>query len=416
MNSKVFLIWLFFHSCFLFAQQKQDFPEARPLGFVLPDGVDKTTIPFELHNNLIVISVLLNSTLPLKFVLDTGVRITVLTEKSLTDLLNLQYTRKITIPGLGGEKLVDAYVVNNITLNIGKVRGSGHTILVLEEDLLQLKNYLGVNVHGILGYELFDRFVVDINYNKKIITFYKPTSYKKKQRFNELSIAIEDTKPYIEANFVIRNKTIEKGKFMIDTGASHTMLFDTRTADYIYVPQPYITSALGRGLGGTIFGSVARIDKLWIDKYEFKGVIATFPDPESYDTSGERNFRNGTLGGGMISRFHIIFDYSNNKIYVRKNRAFRNRFEFNLSGLIIRAKGVYLREFEIDNIRKNSAAEAAGLQVGDEILEINGVRTYKLDLDNVMGKLNDKIKKRIRLVILRDGKSMNIEFNLTRLI
>jgi len=71
----------------------------------MPKGLNKVIIPFEIYNNLIIIDVLLNKSLPLKFVLDTGVRTTVLTEKSLTDVLNLKYNRKKTIPGAGGEKL-----------------------------------------------------------------------------------------------------------------------------------------------------------------------------------------------------------------------------------------------------------------------------------------------------------------------
>ncbi len=382
----------------------------------MPDGFNKVTIPFELYNNLIVVDVLLNRSLPLKFVLDTGVRTTVLTEKTLSDLLNLQYTRKITIPGAGGEKLVDAYVVTNVSLNLGNVEGKGHALLVLEEDLLKLKNFLGVNVHGILGYELFSRFVVDIHYDKRTITFYNSNEYKKKPGFTELPIVVEDTKPYLKANFTIRGDEVIEGKFMLDTGASHTMLLDVRSGENIYVPEPNISSTLGRGLGGNIYGQVARIDGVGFDRYAFKGVICTFPDPDSYEISLDQNFRNGTFGGGMMSRFHIVFDYIHNKIYIKKGHGFRKPFEFNLSGLIVQAKGVYLREFEIDNVRKGSAAEAAGLKVGDEIIEINGVRAMKLNLDQIVAKLNDRANKKVKLVILRNGQPMNIHFRLYRLI
>ena len=83
------MLLVIFYSANSFSQEpSNNFPKAMPLGFVIPDGYDKVTIPFEVYNNLIVIDVLLNRSLPLKFVLDTGVRSTVLTEKTLTDLLN----------------------------------------------------------------------------------------------------------------------------------------------------------------------------------------------------------------------------------------------------------------------------------------------------------------------------------------
>lgn len=397
--------------------QEKKYPPARPLGFVLPDEYEKAEIPFEIYNNLIVIDVMLNRSLPLKFVLDTGVRTTVLTEKTLSDLLNLEYSRKITIPGVGGEKLVDAYVVNDVSLNIGAIEGTGHALLVLERDLLQLKNFLGVNVHGILGYELFSRFVVDINYDRKIIELYRPDDFHRKARFVSLDISIEDTKPYINGGVLIRKeKGLVDGRFMIDTGASHALLLDTRSNDAIKIPTPSISTTLGRGLGGNIHGKVGRVDKFIFEGFDFNGVITTFPDPSSYDVYYEDEYRNGTIGGGIMTRFHVIFDYANSKLYLKKSRRYRDPFEFNISGLIIKATGVYLRQFEIDFVRKNSSADKAGLKVGDKITVINGVSTVKYSLEELIGKLNDKENKRIRLTVLRNEQPMQFDFRLHRLI
>ena len=141
--------------------------QEKNLGFKLPEGQDRARIPFELINNLVVVDVTVNNTLPLKFIVDTGVRTSILTEKTFTDILNVNYSRRITVPGAGGQKLVDAYIASDIDLEISGVVGRGHALLVLERDLLQLKNFLGHNIQGILGYELFSRFIVELNYNKK---------------------------------------------------------------------------------------------------------------------------------------------------------------------------------------------------------------------------------------------------------
>lgn len=416
MKLRLLLLWLFFHGS-LNHSLAQNYSPARPLGFVLPDYYEKATIPFQIHNNLIIIDVLLNRSLPLKFVLDTGVRTTVLTEKTLSDLLNLEYARKITIPGVGGEKLVDAYVVNNVALNIGEIQGEGHALLVLEKDLLQLKNYLGVNVHGILGYELFSRFVVDIDYDRKEINFFRPADFKKKSGFTEFDITIEDTKPYLEVNFSIRKEEGSgRGKFMIDTGASHSLLLDTRSNEYIECPEPNVETTLGRGLGGSIHGRVARIDRLEMDKFGFTGIISTFPDKESYEVAYEINDRNGTFGGGMMSRFKTVYSYANGKLYLKKGKQFKKPFEFNLSGVIVKATGVYLRQFEIDDIRPNSEAAKAGLLKGDTIIYINGISTDKLTLDEVIGRLNAKENKRIRIHVMRLGERKVFDFRLKRLI
>ena len=54
--------------------------------------------------------------------------------------------------------------------------------------------------------------------------------------------------------------------------------------------------------------------------------------------------------------------------------------------------------------------------VGDLIININGHPTSERTLDEVIGLLNAKVNKKIRLLIMRKGKRKEIQFKLTRLI
>ena len=158
------------------------------LGFALADGKKRVQIPIEIYNNLIVVPVVLNGALPLKFILDTGVRTAILTEKTFSDILNLSYSRKYSISGPGGEQIIDAYITNNVSLELPGVTGRGHALLVLGEDYLELRNYLGTDVHGILGYELFSRFIIEVDYDKKVLTLSVPTRFRKKGKYQSIPI------------------------------------------------------------------------------------------------------------------------------------------------------------------------------------------------------------------------------------
>src|SRR6185295_927189 len=144
------------------------------LGFSLANGATKAEIPIEIHNNLVIVPVILNNQLPLKFIVDTGVRTTILTEKIYSDILRLAYSKKFTISAPGGLNTVNAYIANNVTIDMPGVHGRGHAMLVLENDFLELRSSLGSEVHGILGYELFSRFVVKIDYQARILTLMTP--------------------------------------------------------------------------------------------------------------------------------------------------------------------------------------------------------------------------------------------------
>lgn len=392
---------------------------AQVLGFSLPPGRSKVQFPIEVHNNLVVVPMILNGQLPLKFILDTGVRTSILTEKAYSDILNLEYTRKYTIAGPGGEKLVDAYVTNNVSFDMPGVSGRGHAMLVLDRDYLELRNYLGTDVHGILGYELFSRFIVEIDYERKTLTLMLPERFKKKRRMKSLPITIEDTKPYVKVNLKMNDSTSADAKLLIDSGASHGLLLEADSDPNIQIPKRNVPSIIGRGLGGVITGKIGRIKQLQIDGFTLPDVIASFPDANSYTDTllmNRSTFRNGSIGGEILSRFTVTFNFPQERIFLKKNSAFRKDFYFNLSGLTIRAKGSRLKNFEVSDVRENSAGFKAGVKTGDRILSVNGLEASDLELSLVNGYLNNKPGKKITLQIERAGKKQKIEFRLENMI
>ncbi|RAW03202.1 aspartyl protease family protein [Pseudochryseolinea flava] len=385
---------------------------AQNLGFTLPPGQHKVAIPIEINNNLVVVPVVLNEALPLKFIIDTGVRTAILTQKTFADILNLPYTRKYTIAGPGATKSIEAFITTNVTLRLPGVLGRGHALLVLAEDYLELRNYLGTDVHGVLGYELFSRFIVDIDYERKLMTLRTPEKFKKRSKFHTLPMTVEDTKPYIKTSVVMKDGKKISVKLLVDSGASHSLLLDPNSSDEIQVPENTVSSTIGRGLGGEITGKVGRISSLNIGTYSVDKPLANFPDPNSYvDTLKMSSvYRNGSLGGEMLSRFHVIFNFPKEELYVKKNSYFRKKFHYNLSGVIVKAKGSRLDVFEVQEIREKSPSDVCGLLPGDIILKLNGLETKQLTLNLINGLLNSKPGKKIRLEIERNGQRVKKEF------
>lgn len=386
----------------------------RPLGFVLEEGRRKVQIPFELRNNLIIVPVVLNGMLPLKFVVDTGVQTGILTQKAFSDILNLQYSKKYIIAGPGGEGIVEAYVTNNVTLDLPGIHGTGHALLVLNEDYLELRNYLGTDVHGILGYELFSRFIVEINYEKKLLIVSSPARYKVRRSYHHVPISVEDTKPYVVTDVTLSSGETIRAKLMMDSGASHGLLLEPQSDPRITVPAKAVSSQIGRGIGGEIMGKVGRVKSLALGDYLLKEPVSNFPDPNSYMDSLKigRTARNGTIGGEILSRFNIVFNFSREEIFLKKNSSFKKKFFYNLSGLIVKAIGSDLNTFEIAEVRNLSTAQKADVKAGDLILSINGVATNTLDLNQVLGLISTKPGKRINIQINRGGQIMKRTFHL----
>ncbi|QSE98154.1 aspartyl protease family protein [Fulvivirga lutea] len=389
---------------------------AQTLGFRFINDQKRVRIPFELYNNLIVVPVILNNQLPLKFILDTGVRTTILTEKAYTDILNLSYSKKYTIAGIGDDvdEGIEAYITNGVSLTLPGVKGTGHAMLVLEEDYLELRNYLGTDVHGVLGYEIFSRFVVKVDYDNKMLMLTTPEYFHPSRKYDELDLSVEDTKPYLTGTIQYENQEPINLKLMVDSGASHGLLLDTDSDEKLFVPEKNLRTNLGRGLAGDMYGKIARIEKLEIGNRSWKNPLATFPDGNDLLDSlkGSNVFRHGSIGGGILTRFKVIFDFPEEKIYLKKGRKFKSDFTYNLSGIIVKAKGSRLNTFEIVEIRPGSAGEKAGFQVGDQIISVDNIDKSRLNLELINGMLNSRENKKVRIEVARGQVHYSARFRL----
>jgi predicted metalloprotease with PDZ domain len=132
-------------------------------------------------------------------------------------------------------------------------------------------------------------------------------------------------------------------------------------------------------------------------------MIANFPDPQAIkDTLRTgRVYRNGSLGGEALSRFQVVFDFPHEKIYLKPKSGFRKKPYYNMSGLSIKAEGARLRDFEVIEVRKNSAGDQAGILVGDKVIAINNYPTSEMDLSELNNFFNSKPGKKVTMQLLR---------------
>ena len=382
----------------------------------MPDGKKRIEIPFEQHNNLIVIPVTINRFLTLKFILDTGVETAILTEKLYADVLDINYMREITIAGPGIIDSVQAYVANQATFGLpGGIIGQNMNMLVLKEDYLQLSENIGDDVHGIIGYDIFSRFVVEINYDDNILTLHTPEKFKKNKKEVAVPIYLYRSKPFIQATIKQKDQKANLD-IMIDTGASHAALLDYQNVDGINIPEERIVTRLGRGIAGEIPGYVGRMDSVKIDCFGFDRMLVSAPFEGAYNKVIKRGARIGTFGGDLLTRFKVTFDYPNKQVYLRKGDEFKQKFEHDMSGMTVNAVGFNLDTIQVVLIDKNSPAAQADVRRGDIIHSINGKSLKTHRLSDIYSLLRSRDGRKIKLKILRDGEKIKKKFFLRRII
>lgn len=391
--------------------------KGQQLGFDFPEGVQKVRIEFEQHNNLIVIPILVNGTIELKFILDTGVQYPILTEKFFADILGFDYARRIVVQGPGINDSISAMVARDVTLELpgGVTSGINQYFLVLEHDFLKLRENMGTDVYGIIGYDIFSRFTVEVNYEEKYLTLYEPRKFHPKRKYKKVPMNIVNTKPYME---VVVNKDEEdekKLRLMIDSGASHSLLLNDG-GEESFLPDKNVPSVIGRGLGGEIYGRMGRLSKISVSRFELEQPIVSFPLKGDYGSIAMKGSRNGTIGGEFLSRFNVVFDYFHGNIYLKKNRYFSRDFEHDMSGMNLVAYGREFDRYKVGDVRYGSPAYEAGIRSGDVILSINGYSYESIKLAGAIALLRNKPGKKITVRVQEGKKSVKKSFRLERFI
>ena len=415
-------------------------------GFMFTDGRSKVTISVKIVNNLVVVPVEINN-VPMQFLLDTGVDETILfslEEKKELELFNVE---KIKLRGLGDQEPVEGLKSEGNTLKLIDLESKNEALIVVLDENFNFSSSLGIEVNGIIGYKLFKDKCVKIDYEKRQISVYENCNMIKSiRKFSVIPISMEQNKPYLNVEVEL-NSNVKTSKMLLDSGSSDA-IWIFRTADNKFkIPTKNFDDFLGRGLSGEIYGKRAMINGFMIDKFKFISPIAAFPDTLSVQKMNLVEDRSGSVGAEICSRFKIIFDYRNGKLYLKKNRKFGQIFQYNKSGLEIQHAGVRLIQeqqsnsrisntkggvtmnfgdddrsvkynfelkpnFEIVSIRKNSPSDDAGLQKGDLILSINGVLSYRYKLQQINNILKSEDGKTIKLEVDRKGKVMIIVFKL----
>lgn len=374
------------------------------------------TFKFKSASNLVIIPVIINDSDTLNFILDTGVRVPIITELPYVNKLSLNMMQPITIKGLGEGDGLTAFRSGNNTMKIGGLIARNQEVHMVINDNFQISQILGIPVHGLIGFDLFKDFVVEIDYNNEKLTVIKPKYYKDRVRNKDIVLPLhfEQNKPYVLTTIMTdKNKEIPV-KLLVDTGASDAIWLSTKSDSRIGLPENHIETFLGKGLSGDLYGQKGRIGGIWVGPLVLPEPIVAFPDNDMIESLIVANDRNGTLGAEILRRFYVTLDYPSHQLKLRPTNRVKEDFNYNMSGLEVSNPMPGLPIFMIDNIRKGSPADNAGLKENDQILSVNNNSNTSLSLNDINLIFQSKENRKIKMKVLRDGTEIKTSFQLEK--
>lgn len=388
------------------------------VGLEMKTGVNRIDIPFEYKNNFIIVDLVFNKSLPLKFIFDTGAEYTIINKREITDIFNISYEKEFKILGSDMETELIAYLARGVTLDLNKLHGSHQDILILAEDYFRIEDYTGIDIHGIIGANFFKRYVIKIDYHRKVLSFIKPEIFHKiPAGYQEVPAHFKRNKPYLHIQTEVTADSVAQLNMLVDSGASLAMLIHSNTHPKINMPEHTIEGNLAMGLGGFIKGFLGRTHQIKLNEtLHFQNVLTNFQKITAEQDTTHLNSRNGVIGNLILKRFTVLIDYPHEKVYLKPKRKYNRGFKYDKSGLGFIAAGKNLNRFVIHNVVKGSPADLAGIEEGDEIIRINLFGSSFYTLGSLNSLLKGREGKRIRMIIRRNGVRKKVIFRLKTLI
>lgn len=385
-------------------------PVAGQNGFFLPEGQRQVDIPFEYTNNFIIINVLFNGILPLKFIFDTGAEHTILSKREMSDMLQVTYEREFRVTGSDLNTELVAYLARRIRFEIPeKVVAPREDILVLQEDYFRFEEYAGVKVHGILSANAFSKYIIKINYDRHVITLFDREYFKKEEGFQPVPLEIYRNKIYLNTLLHIFPDSVAAVKLLVDTGAGLPLLLFTETHPLLHPPPNALPSNIGMGLGGFLEGFTGRVHRLQLGDFGQESIITYFQTLDSsYNINNVEylNKRNGLIGNALLSRFFVILDYQKGIMWLKPAKHFKSKFVYDRSGLNLIATGADFNHYIVQSVIPGSPAAEAGFQKGDEIVKVGIFPTGFSSLGDLQRVFQKKVGKRLKITLKRDGQKM----------
>lgn len=270
----------------------------------------------------------------------------------------------------------------DVEMFIGGVLFKPHDVSVMP--VHPFEHFFGRKIDGIVGYELFERYVVTVDYAAQELAFYDPAHAP--TAGDAVPIEIKDRLALVEV--VLHDRT---------QAVAATLRVATGSRDSVgLTPQFVAAHQLFDGLPKLAREGMqfARLSSLHIGAATLGPLVINYTD-----LTTQRPY-DGTLGSDVLQQFMVTLDYPHHRVLLDA-RTRPPALAFDRSGLVIAAFADDMQRCQVLGVVPESPAAISGIEKGDEIIEINGTPFAELGLPTLWSLLREP--GTVRLTIRHDG-------------
>ena len=348
------------------------------------------------------------------FILDTGLSETAV-DSGLQGTLGVTTHGTTTASGAGRGQLA-------VGLGSGATLLLDHTPFKFPELQIapignDLTRFTGRKVGGIVGSELFYKYVVTLDFAHSRIALRDPASFTYRGTGTQVHFQLVNHVPSIDGTLTLPDRTRLPIQLLIDVGAKANLLIAEpyiAKHDLLRKMGPQVVEPLGVGPGGETYYAFARLPLLEIGE-SAKAAAANLVVGLSVKGTLRGGFFEGLLGSGFLRRYTVTFDYAN-KVAILERNSVAVPDEFDRSGAFVITSAGDLHKFVVNYVVPGSPAEESGLAVGDVITAIAGRAAGSMTLADVRTRLRSNAADSLQMTIDHGNKQTLLTLQLRDLV
>ncbi len=345
------------------------------------------------------------------FILDTGASVSLLDSAWAA-------THGITSEGkmqaMGAAAAGDVAFAKVASITVAGPDGSGVEIAGQKLAVLALNRFVAPffwrEAAGVLGYDFISRFVMEIDYDGGMLTLYEPKRFTYAGKGTGVPITMAGGIPVVKA----RLDGQYEGEFRLDVGSGSTVdLHGPFVKKHgLREKLPKTVEILNGGFGGTFTSHIGRMKKMEIGPYAWSSPLVILSGARTGGLASEDYA--GNIGNDIFERFKCTLDYEHRMLYLEPGKRFAKPDRFTRAGVQLARFGDTVRAMQV---LAGSAAAAAGIKEGDEVVALDGkpILTWTQDVLTEMFEQGAAGEKHT-LELLRDGKRSTAILRLKEII
>lgn len=273
---------------------------------------------------------------------------------------------------------------------------------------------VGQRYQGTLGGDFLNQVVMEADYTRQTVIVYDPGVYKYSGKGTAVPVTFVDGKPIIRAKFS-GPKGTDEGDFVIDTDLDDGVVFSEPFADAhrLVTSHSKTDPAFRPDWIDSPRNAYGRLKAFGIGPYMAEDVLAVFSQKRVIVAGNSKVA--GIIGGGLLKRFTVIFDFAHQQLIFEPHFHFRDYDESDMSGLCLAALGPNYKRFEVMDIVPGSPGADAGIQKGDIVAGIDDEPAADISLASIHD-LFRQIGHKYKLLVERNGQTRTVELKMRRLV